>query len=688
MRKPRRTPQPRLWSGTFLVLVLTALLVLTACATATPTVPENTSDTPADSNTDSSTDTTEPATDDGATAPLSDATVVLPYLSGGITSFDHAYWTSQLLISQGTIYEGLYGYDAQLNIVPKVAESATPNEDKTVWTFVLRKDKKWSNGDPVTAHDFYASWVRFMSSELPDAPMWAGFHDKVKNGWAFKGGAVPVEELGVRVVDDYTLEVTLNQPNSVLENFMVLSSAMPIHAATLAEHPTDWWDPANALYNGPYVVESWVNGGDTTLTRNPNYVGDGLGNVQTIVLKPFADANARLQAFENGEIHFSFLEDASQVQYAQNNPLFSENIHEELALSWDGIQYDKAANDGPWADVRVRQAFAMAIDKEAIATQILRGLASPTNAFSGDPDITGKITPLPFDVAQAQELLADAGYAGGAGFPTVTFYAPAANSADMPVVEAIAKMWQDNLGVTVTIQNMEQAAYDTLRWGKIDTDTEPGYTMLSGSLNWFEPGSLLAGSDQMWWYMDFKSEWKPETAEYDRLITDAPNLTEVGDWVELAARAESVWERREAVMAAEEGTTWGALMRVPPSFQENFQEVSSRFEAAATDEEKLTAYKDGMLLVLREEQDVGTYENLNPSNLEAQRMIIDLRQATMEESDSLVIPINQLAVDSGWMVPIYTRKLIYVTAPELSGVVLNKLAWGHIFQFQYLEWKQ
>lgn len=687
MRTPRRSARQRIWSGSIFVLILTTLFILSACATATtPTVPDTNTDTPADST--SNNDTTDPVPDDSAAPPVSDATVVLPYLSGGITSFDHAYWTSQLLISQGTIYEGLYGYDENLNIVPKVAESATPNEDNTVWTFVLRKDKKWSNGDPVTAHDYYASWVRFMSSDLQDAPMWAGFHDKVKNGWAFKGGAVPVEELGVRVIDDYTIEVTLNQPTSVLENFMVLSSAMPIHAATLEAHPTDWWDPANAVYNGPYIVESWVNGGDTTLVRNPNYVGDGLGNVQTIVLKPFADANARLQAFENGEIHFSFLEDASQVQYAQNNPLFSENLKEELALSWDGIQYDKAADDGPWADVRVRQAFAMAIDKDAIATQILRGLASPTNAFSGDPEITGKVTPLPYDVSQAQELLSEAGFPGGAGFPEVTFYAPAANSADMPVVEAIAKMWTDNLGVSVTIQNMEQAAYDTLRWGKIDPDTQPGYTMLSGSLNWFEPAAFTAGSDQIWWYMDFNPEWKPETAEYDRLITDAPSLTEMGDWDELAARADAVWERREAVMAAEADTTWGELMRIPPSFQENFQEVTARYEEAASDEEQLTAYKDALWLVLREEQDVGTYENLNPSNLEAQRMIIDLRRATMDEVNSLIVPINQLAVDSGWMVPIYTRKLIYVTAPELSGVVLNKLAWGHIFQFQYLEWNE
>src|SRR5687768_3783967 len=106
MRTPRRVPHQRIWSGRFFVLILTTLLFLSACATATPTAPETNTDTPVDSNTDTSTDTTTETTDDVA-QPVSDATVVLPYLAGGITSFDHAYWTSQLLISQGTIYEGL-----------------------------------------------------------------------------------------------------------------------------------------------------------------------------------------------------------------------------------------------------------------------------------------------------------------------------------------------------------------------------------------------------------------------------------------------------------------------------------------------------------------------------------------------------------------------------------------------------
>jgi peptide/nickel transport system substrate-binding protein len=678
-------------------LLLLLVPLLAACSTGSAP-PQTTQPTAATSGGAA----TAPAGDGAATAPaatsapaaspapsgnVADVTVTMPYPAGdSVSSFDHAYWTSQLLISQGTIFEGLFGYDKNLNVIPKVAESATPSADNKVWTIKLRKDKKWSNGDPVTARDYYVAWVRFLSPELADTPMWAGFQQYVTNAWAFKGGAVKADKLGIKLVDDYTLEVTLIQPNSVLPNFLVLSASMPINEKSLKEHPTDWWDPKNAVYNGPYIVKEWVSGGDILLERNPNYVGEGIGNVAKIALKPFPDANARLQAFENGDIQFTFLEDASQVQYAQSNPTFSKNIHEELSLNWDGVQYNRAAQDGPLADERVRKAFAMAIDKQAITSQILRDLAVPTGAFSGDPEIAGQVKPLPFDVAAAKKLLADAGYPDGKGFPELIFYAPPANAPDMPVIEAIVKMWQDNLGVTVTIQNNEQAVYNTLQWTGVNTSIKPGFTMMSGPLNWFEPGALLEASDHIWYFMDMKSAWKLKRADFDRQITDAPNTTKVGDFADLEKRANVAWATRQKIIAAEGNSSWAKVMQIPPSFIENFTEVKKRFEEAKTEEEKLAAYKDALLQVLREEQDTQQYDNLTDSNKQAQRLLADLRQSTMKEAKPIATKLQQLAADTAWMVPIYVRKRIYVTDSHLSGIVLNKLSWGGNFQLQYLQW--
>jgi ABC-type transport system substrate-binding protein len=171
----------------------------------------------------------EPAPAEPAPA-ASGGTAILPYLRDGITSFDHAFWSSQLLVSQGTIFEGLYGYTPELKVVPKVAESATPAQDGLVWTIKLRKDKKWSNGDPVTAKDYYVAWLRLMSPQLKDAPMWAGPWGQVKNGWSYKNGAIPAEEVGIKLIDDYTLEVTLIEPNAAFPNLLAISTSMPINA--------------------------------------------------------------------------------------------------------------------------------------------------------------------------------------------------------------------------------------------------------------------------------------------------------------------------------------------------------------------------------------------------------------------------------------------------------------------------
>ena len=621
-------------------------------------------------------------------SPDDNVAVTLPFFEQGITSFDHAYWTSQLLISQGTIFEGLYGYDDKLNVVPKVAESATPNEDNTVWTFKLRQDKKWSNGDPVTARDFYASWTRALSPELKDSPMWVGMMGSIKNGYAYKAGAVPIEEVGVKLIDDYTIEVTLTQPNAALINWLPVTSAMPINEKSLKEHPNDWWDPKHAVYNGPFVVQSWTSGADTVLARNPNYVGECYGNVTRVTLRPFPDANSRLQAFENGDIHFTFLEDASQLQYAQNIPEMQENMKEDVQnLVWRGIQYNRAVDAGPLYDKRVRQAFAMAIDKQAITDQVLKGLAIPTNAFSGDPRVTEKVTGLPYDVEKAKQLLADAGFPNGQGLPELTFFAPPANDPQMPVIEAVAKMWQDNLGAKIKIQNNEGPVYSTLQWANYNEDVPPGYSTLGGPMNWFQPLDLMLNSGHTFWFMDFKPGGVAKFAEFDDQLAEVTNLTAPGDFAALTQRADAAWTKRQQIIS-QENNDWGKSMQLEPTFKQQWDGIAKRFQEAKDDAAKLSAYQDALTLVLNEERAQAQYDFMTDENREAHRMMATLSTKTLEDAWDIVIPLQQLTVDAAWMVPIYNDKVFYVTAPQLSGIVLNKLSWGGTFQYQYLNWTE
>jgi ABC-type transport system substrate-binding protein len=676
----------------FIAMLVLLVPLLAACGGSTPetpaAAPTAASEPAAVAPTSAPAEPAEPAPAP-AEPTTGGATVVLPYLRDGITSFDHAFWSSQLLVSQGTIFEGLYGYTPDLKVVPKVAESATSEQDGLIWTIKLRKDKKWSNGDPVTAKDYYVAWMRLLSPQLKDAPMWAGPWGQIKNGWSFKNGAVSPDEVGIKLIDDYTIQVTLTEPNAAFTNLLAISTSMPINAASLEANPDEWWNPdKGAVFNGPYVVQSWVSGGDVTLVRNPHYVGDGIGNVGTIILKPYPDANARMQAFENGEIHFTFLEDPSQLEYARNNPDMQGNIKEDIQnLIWQGIQYNRAIDAGPLSDIRVRQAFAMAIDKEAITESVLKGLAVPTNAFTGDPAVTEKITPLPYDVARAQQLLAEAGYPGGAGFPELTFYAPPANDPRMPMIEAVVKMWQDNLSVPIVIQNTELPIYNSLQWANFNKDIPPGYATLGGPMNWFQPIDLLLNSGHIWWFMDYKPGGVAEFVAYQDQIDAARNITEVGGWAELEARADAVWEKRQQIIA-QENNEWGETMKLEPTFREQIDLIAKAFNEATDEADKLTNYLNALDLILREEQSVAQYNNYTEQNKEAQRLMIKLRQSSMEDALQYVIPLQQLAVDSAWMIPLYNDKTFYVTDPRLSGIVLNKLSWGHIFQFQYLQWNE
>lgn len=667
-----------------LALLLLVLPLIAACS-GTPPAPVAQSTTEPQT---SSAPAASAAAQLPASQPVADVTVTIPYLTGGITSFDHAFWTSQLLVAQGTIFEGLYGYDPQLNVVPKIAESATPDADNKIWTIKLRQDKKWSNGEPVTANDFYAAWMRFMGPELKDAPMWAGMWGSIENAWAFKSGGGSAEEVGLKKIDDYTLEIRLTQPNAALPNLLAISTSMPINAKSLQEHPDDWWQPANAVFNGPYIVKEWTNGGDTTLTRNPNYVGEGIGNVGTIVLRPYPDANSRLQAFENQEIQFTFLEDASQLAYAQNIPEMKDNMKEDVnTLGWRGIEFNRSLDPGPLADKRVRQAFAMAIDKQAITDQVMKGLAVPASTFGAEPKLKEQTTGLPYDVAKAKQLLADAGFPNGQGLPELTFYAPPANDAQMPMIEAIVKMWQDNLGAPVVIQNMESPVYSTLQWANYNKDIKPGFSAFSGAMNWIQPMDLTMSTPHIWYFMDYKEGGMAKYAEYQDQIDAVKNVTAAGDWAELDTRANAAWTKRQGI-AEQEKNEWGALMMQKPTFKDQFDGIAKRFTEATDDAAKLSAYQDGQTLVLKEEQDLAWYDYRTDENKEAQRMMMKLQQSTIEQAWDQVIPLQQLALDSAWMVPIYNEKLIYTTDPHLSGVVLNKLAWGGNFQYQYLQWTE
>ncbi len=254
------------------------------------------------------------------------------------------YWQAQHILAQGTIFEGLFGYAPDpkglggVKVVPVIAQSYKVSKDYKVWTFKLRKDKRWSNGDPVTAKDFEWSYKYYASPKIQDLPAWAGPLQFFENFWAVKSGAVDPDKLGVKALDDYTLEIRLDVPRYDMKESLCVAQAVPIHRKihrkTVEADPQNWWRPGKIVMNGPYIPVSWTPGKDMTLVRNPKYVGE-TGNVDKIVLK---FGGFGLQQYIAGELDAAMIENVAEYRYVMADPKLSKEFHEDVMdCFWQGI---------------------------------------------------------------------------------------------------------------------------------------------------------------------------------------------------------------------------------------------------------------------------------------------------------------------------------------------------------------
>ena len=187
--------------------------------------------------------------------------------------------------------------------------------------------------------------------------------------------------------------------------------------------------------------------------------------------------------------------------------------------------------------------------------------------------------------------------------------------------------------------------------------------------------------------MDYKPGGMAKYAQYQDQIDAVKNLTAAGDFAALEKRANDAWAKRQQI-AGQEKNEWGQSMLAAPTFKDQWDAIAKRFQAAKDDKEKLSAYQDGLTLVLKEEQDQAWYDYRTDANKQAQRDLVKLRLQPLDKAWNILPELQQLAVDSAWMIPIYYDKLYYTTDPHLSGIVVNKLARGGIFQYQYLQWKE
>ena len=368
------------------------------------------------------------------------------------------------------LFEGLVTYDAKGAVVPGVADSWSSNADGTVYTFKLRPNAKWSNGDPVTAGDFVFSFRRLMNPET--GAKYANILYTIKNGEKVNKGQAKVEELGVRAIDDRTLEIALENAAPYFVAQLAHQTGFPVHPGSVQKYGKDFIKPENWVSNGAFTLKSFTPNDKIVLVKNPSYRDAASTKIDQVNVLPIEDRAAGLRRFQAGEVHTYNDVPTDQIKFIKQTLKDQFKLAPYLGTYYFVFNTKKP----PFNDVRVRQALSMVIDREFLADEIWGGTMIPAYSFVppgignyGAPaDASWKdLSPIDRE-DKAKALLKEAGYGPG-GKPLVVEirYNTSENHKNTSV--ALANMWKP-FGVEVKLINTDLKTHYALLRDKGDFD--------------------------------------------------------------------------------------------------------------------------------------------------------------------------------------------------------------------------
>ncbi len=356
------------------------------------------------------------------------------------------------------LFEGLMNQDEDGNLVPGVATGFTTNDAKDVYTFTLRDNATWSNGDPVTAGDFVYAWKRAVDPALSSPYAWYMELMSIENASEIIAGEKPVDDLAVKAIDDHTLEVKLSAPLSYFPQMTTHATTFPAPQKVIEEFGDAWTKPGNIVSNGAYVLTEHLPQERSVRERNEMYWDNDNTIIEKVVALVINDENVALTRYLAGEL------DRTEVPAGQFPRLQKE--HPEEAISFPRLcNYYYTFNlseGGPEAfkDPNVRQALSLAVDRKIITENIMAG--GQPQAYTFAPEATAGFTVPDVEMASmsqaerdelAKELLAQAGY--GADNPLSFEMVYNTSEAHKKVAVALSQMWKQKLGVNAELANME-----------------------------------------------------------------------------------------------------------------------------------------------------------------------------------------------------------------------------------------
>jgi oligopeptide transport system substrate-binding protein len=360
-----------------------------------------------------------------------------------------------------TLFEGLTRSDPKtLEARPGVAESWDVSADGLTYTFHLRKGVTWSDGVPLTARDFHASFRRLLTPSLASDN--ADQLYLVVNAEAYhKGKLQDFSQVGFKVLDDHTLEIRLAYPAPFLVKTMASRSwfPVPMHVLEKFGNPliqgSPWTKPGNLVGNGPFVLKAWSPHSYVDVERSPTYWNRASVKLNGIRFIPIENQPAEEAAFRSGQLHKTERVPLTKIAvYRREAPGL---LHIE---PYSGVYYlNFNVNRAPFTDVRIRRALAMAVDREGLVKNVT--LAGETPAYHFTPEglegyVSTARTRLDFD--EARRLLAEAGYPGGKGLPPITLLFNTAENHRL-IAETLQQTWKRELGIDLVLENQEWKVY-------------------------------------------------------------------------------------------------------------------------------------------------------------------------------------------------------------------------------------
>lgn len=359
-----------------------------------------------------------------------------------------------------TFFEGLVSEDPQLNLIPGVAEKWEISPDGLIYTFHLRADAKWSNGDPVTAEDFVLSYQRMITPALAAEYSYMLWHVVGAEDYN-KGKLTDFTQTGFKALDAHTLRLTLRQPAPFLLHALNHYAWFPLHIPTLKKfgaltrQSTPWTRPENIVGNGPYVLKEWRPNQRIVAVRSPTYWDRASVKIDEINFLPVELAETEERMFRAGQLHVTY-----EVPLTKT-PVYQRDHPDSIRTDpYNGIYFYRFnVKRKPFDDVRVRRALALSLDRETLVKKVTLAGELPAYDFT-PPDLTGYVSRHAFksDLAEAKRLLAEAGYPDGQGFPKVELLYNTLEK-HRTIAEALQQMWRKNLGIDLTLFNQEWKVY-------------------------------------------------------------------------------------------------------------------------------------------------------------------------------------------------------------------------------------